>query len=149
MTNPQLETRVRAKLARDPRIPVPVEIAVLADGGIVRLRGTVGSFRQRRVAVEDAESVRGVYEVLDDLNVRLENNARRVDDELRGAALQTLIWDAGVPSDAIDVKVTNGCVTLKGEVDDQFQSDAAFNDVASLQGVVGLTNEIIVVNPRR
>jgi osmotically-inducible protein OsmY len=53
-------------------------------------------------------AVRGVYEVLDDLNVRLENNARRVDDDLRGAALQTLIWDAEVRSDAIDVKVTNG-----------------------------------------
>ena len=34
-----------------------------------------------------------------------------------------------------------------GEVDYQFESDAAFNDVASMRGVVGLTNDIKVANP--
>jgi len=76
MTNRQLEADVRRRLERDPRIPAPVEIAVLGDGGIVRLRGTVGSFGQRRAAVEDATSTRGVYEVMDDLNLRLENSPR-------------------------------------------------------------------------
>jgi osmotically-inducible protein OsmY len=149
MTNRQLEADVRRRLERDPRIPAPVEIAVLADGGIVRLRGTVGGFGQRRAAVEDATSTRGVYEVMDDLNVRLENHDRRLDYELRGAVLQTLIWDAEVPSDAIDVKVADGWVTLKGDVDSQLQSDAAFNDVASMRGVVGLTNQIRVVGSGR
>jgi osmotically-inducible protein OsmY len=109
---------VRWKLERDPRI-APGEIAVLGDGGILRLRG---SFRQRRAAVEDATSIRGVYEVIDDLNVRLENHDRRLDDELRGAALQTLIWDSEVPSDEIDVKVSDGWVTVPGDVDYQFQA---------------------------
>ncbi|HUA48549.1 MAG TPA: BON domain-containing protein [Solirubrobacteraceae bacterium] len=149
MTNPQLEADVRWKLERDPRIPAPGEIAVLGDGGILRLRGTVGSFRQRRAAVEDATSIRGVYEVIDDLNVRLEDHDRRLDDELRGVALQTLIWDSEVPSDEIDVNVADGWVTVRGDVDYQFQSDAAFNDIASMRGVVGLTNEIRVVNPGR
>jgi osmotically-inducible protein OsmY len=149
MTNRQLEADVRRRLERDPRIPAPVEIAVLADGGIVRLRGTVGSFGQRRAAVEDATSTRGVYEVMGDLNVRLENQDRRLDHELRGAVLQTLIWDAEVPSDAIGVKVADGWVTLKGDVDSQLQSDAAFNDVASMRGVVGLTNQIRVVGSGR
>ena len=57
---------------------------------------------------------------------------RRRDDEVRGAALQTLIWDVDVPSDAIEVKVSDGWVTLTGEVDYQYQSDAAYDDVASL-----------------
>ena len=63
--------------------------------------------------------------------------------------LETLIWDAEVPSDAIDVKVADGWVTLKGDVDSQLQSDAAFNDVASMRGVVGLTNQIRVVGSGR
>jgi osmotically-inducible protein OsmY len=87
--------------------------------------------------------------VIDDLNVRLENQDRRLDDELRGAALQTLIWDSEVPSDGIDVKVSDGWVTVRGDVDYQFQSDAAFNDIASMRGVVGPTNEVKVVNPVR
>ena len=57
MTSPQLEADVWRKLERDPRI----------------------------AAFEDAMSVRGVYEVLDVLNVRLENHDRRLDDERRGA----------------------------------------------------------------
>ena len=47
--------------------------------------------------------------------------------------------------DGIDVKVTDGWVTLKGEVRHQFESDAAFDDVARLEGVGGITNEIRVV----
>ena len=143
--NPQLEADVRATLNRDRRVPHPTEIAILGDGGIVRLRGTVGSFRQLRAAVEDAESVSGVYEVIDDLKVRLQDRDRRHDDEIRGAALQMLIWDAEMPSDAVDVKVHGGWVTLTGEVDHQHQSDAAFTDVASMCGVVGITNEIKVI----
>jgi len=55
------------------------------------------------------------------------------------------MWDVEVPSDLIDVKVKDGWVTLTGEVGYQFESDAAFDDVASLFGVVGITNEIKVV----
>jgi osmotically-inducible protein OsmY len=38
-------------------------------------------------------------------------------------------------------------VTLKGDVDFQFQSDAAYDDVANLFGVIGITNEIKVIIP--
>ena len=130
----------------DPRIPSPVEIAVSADGGAVTLRGTVESFSQRRAAVHDARNVDGVYEVDDQLKVNLEGADRREDDEIRGVALQALIWDTEVPSDLVDVKVEDGWITLKGDVSYQFQSDAAYDDVASLYGVYGVTNEI-KVNP--
>ena len=39
----------------------------------------------------------------------------------------------------------NGWVTLKGEVDHQYQSDIAFDHVASLYGVTGVTNDIETV----
>jgi osmotically-inducible protein OsmY len=67
-------------------------------------------------------------------NARLENHDRRLDDQLRGAELQALIWDSEVPSDGIDVKVAHGWVTLAGDLDYQFQSDAAFNDIVSPRG---------------
>ena len=57
----------------------------------------------------------------------------------RGHALQRLIWDSEVPGDYLDVHVEDGWVTLKGDVDFQFQSDAAFDDVAHLHGVTGVT----------
>jgi osmotically-inducible protein OsmY len=142
-----LEDQVIASLTFDPRIPDPIEIAVAADGDTVTLRGTVESFRQRRAAAEDARQVTGVYDVDNQLKVSLLGPDRREDDEIRGTALQFLTWDVEVPSDSIDVDVSDGWVTLKGDVSYQFQSNAAYDDVASMYGVYGITNEIRVTNP--
>jgi osmotically-inducible protein OsmY len=120
---------------------------VSGDGGTVTLRGTVESFAQRRAAVQDAEETEGVYEVDDQLVVDLLGDYRREDDEIRGIALQFLTWDIEVPVESIDVRVDDGWVTLSGEVDFQFESDAAFDDVAGLYGVVGITDEITVSTP--
>ena len=140
----QLESRVRSALELEPRISNPVDVAVSAVSGTVTLLGTVPSFAQRRAAVDAARRVGGVHHVVDELEVKLFADDRS-DDELRGAALQALISDVEVPSDHVDVEVTSGWVTLKGEVRHQFQSDAAFEDVARIQGVGGITNKIAVV----
>ena len=138
---------MRAEIVLDPRIPDAGEIAISTYEGAVTLRGTVGSFAQRRAAVADARKVQGVYDVYDEVEVRLLNDNRRDDAEIRGAALQMLMWDVEIPADLLDVHVTDGWVTLKGDVDFQYQSDDAFDDVASLMGVVGVTNEIRVTTP--
>jgi len=147
LTDTSLTDAVIANLDLDPRIPDSLEIAVAADDGIVSLRGTVESFSQRRATAQDARKVDGVYDVDNQLKVSLTGANRREDDEIRGAALQGLIWDVDVPSDFVDVKVDDGWVTLKGDVSYQFESDAAYDDVASLYGVLGVTNEIVVSNP--
>ncbi len=144
LTDEQLEERVRLALEREPRIANPRDVAIWVAAGNATLRGTVPSFKERRACVEAARKVRGVKHVVDELTVKWFGD-QRSDDELRGVALQTLIWDVEVPHDGIDVKVTDGWVTLKGEVRHQFESDAAFDDVARLEGVGGITNEIRVV----
>jgi osmotically-inducible protein OsmY len=146
-TTTQIEADVRAEIILDPRIPDPDEIAIWTSDGAVTLRGTVGSFAQRRAAVADARKIQGVYDVYDELEVRLLNDYRREDADIRGAALQMLMWDVEIPAEMLDVHVTDGWVTLKGDVDFQYQSDDAFDDVASLMGVVGVTNEIRVTTP--
>jgi osmotically-inducible protein OsmY len=142
LTDNSLEDAVINSLALDPRIPDSNDIAVSADDEMVVLRGSVESFGQRRAAVQDARKVEGVVDVDDQLKVDLLDADRREDDEIRGVALQALIWDTEVPSDAIDVKVQDGWITLKGDVTYQFQSDAAYDDLATLYGVYGVTNEI-------
>jgi osmotically-inducible protein OsmY len=145
--NSPLERGVIARLEDDPRIADSAEIAVVGDGGIITLRGTVERFSQRRAAERDALGVDGVSEVINHLKVNLPGTDRREDDEIRGAALQNLLWDAEVPFDAIDVKVRDGRLTLTGGVSFRFQSDAAYDDVSRLYGVAGVTNEIKVTNP--
>ena len=143
-TDTPLADAVIVNLDLDPRIPDSLEIAVAEDDGIITLRGTVESFSQRRAAAQDAKNVDGVYDLDNQLRVSLTGADRREDDEIRGAALQNLIWDVDVPSDFVDIKVNDGWVTLKGDVSYQFQSDATYDDVANLYGVLGVTNEIKV-----
>jgi osmotically-inducible protein OsmY len=147
LTDTPLADAVIANIEDDPRIPDSLEIAVAANDGVVTLRGTVESFSQRRAAGQDAKLLAGAYDVDNQLKVNLIGANRRDDDEIRGAALQNLVWDVEVPSDFVDVKVHDGWVTLKGDVSYQFESDAAYDDVASLYGVLGVTNEITVSNP--
>ena len=143
MTDQNIAAEIRARLARDPRIHHPREVAVSARAGAVMLRGTVRSLHQRRAAAEIARSVRGVRTVDDEL--RVDPRDRWQDDEVRGAALQALMSDDRVPADRVDVRVASGWLTLSGSVKRQSQSDAAFEVVSRIAGVGGITNRIEVV----
>ena len=144
----ELEENVKAALARDPRLKHPRAVAVLARARVVTLRGTVESFPQRHAAVEDAHGVAGVDAVYEELNVRPFPHDPN-DDEMRGAALQLLIRDTRIRDTEIDVEVTDRWVTLNGEVRHQDESDAAFEDVAQLEGIGGITNAVQVVTAPR
>jgi osmotically-inducible protein OsmY len=139
-----IEADIITELELDPRLPAPGEVAVEVGPSSVTLRGTVGSFAQRRAAVVDARRAGDGRDIFDELNVRPLDDWAREDAEIRGAALQRIMWDVELPSESIDVKVMDGWVTLKGDVAYQFQSDDAFDNVASLYGVLGITNEIRV-----
>ena len=108
------------------------------------LRGTVGTFGQERAAVADTRRTRGVNDVYDELEVRLLDSDRRIDAEIRGAALQRLMEDPMLDADYLDVDVKDGWVTLTGDADRQFQSDKAFDHMTSVRGVTGVTNKIRV-----
>jgi osmotically-inducible protein OsmY len=142
MSNRNVVEEIRAALDRDSRIAHAVEIAVGDREGIVTLRGTVSSPRQRQAAVEIAKSVPGVQSVNDGL--RIDPRDHTLDDEIRGAALQALLSDDAVP-ERVDADVANGWLTLKGEVKHQRESDAAFDAVSGITGVGGITNRIVVV----
>lgn len=148
-TKISIEDDLRTLLDADPRLPYPEQVAVSAEGDEVTLRGAVGSFSQRRAAVSDGHRVAGVKYVFDQLEVRLMRESRRTDAVLRGVALQALAWDHEAPTESIDADVADGWVTLSGDVSYQFESDAAYQAIAVLSGVVGVTNEIKVVNPLR
>lgn len=146
-TDTAIEDAVRESLDYDPRIPDPDGIAVAVADGTAIMRGTVGSFRQRRAAVANARATDGVYDVDDQIEVRLLDADRREDADIRGMALQILMRDTDVPADLVDVKVNRGWVRLTGEVGYQFESDAAYDAVTGLVGVYGVTNEIKVLDP--
>jgi osmotically-inducible protein OsmY len=134
---------IRTMLERDDRFPHPAEVAVSERHGTVTLRGSVGSFHQRRAAVNIARSIRGVLIVEDELWV--DPRDRWQDNEIRGAALQALMSNPEIPAHQIDVAVSSAWLTLKGEVKHQYENDTAFEEIRRLPGVGGITNEIKVI----
>src|SRR3954449_11960098 len=110
MNDQELVANVIDELFWDPKIETE-SIAVSAADGVVTLRGTVGSFRQKREAKKAAERVWGVLSVDNELDVELMGEQRREDADLRGDVLQALMLGSlGLTS--VDAWGQDGVVTL-------------------------------------
>ena len=144
MTNDDLQLDVAAELSWDPKVDSRA-IAVAADDGAVTLRGTVGSFREKREATKAAARVYGVTDVSDQLHVQLLNGSKRDDAGVRGDVLQALRLDRLVPT-SVDAKVRDGVVTLTGTAQWQYQRDEAEFLAASVPGVFGVQNDVTLTS---
>jgi len=144
MTNDDLQLDVAAELSWDPKVDSRA-IAVAADDGAVTLRGTVGSFREKREAAKAAARVYGVTDVSDQLHVQLLNGSKRDDAGVRGDVLQALRLDRLVPT-SVDAKVRDGVVTLTGTAQWQYQRDEAEFLAASVPGVFGVQNDVTLTS---
>jgi osmotically-inducible protein OsmY len=145
-TDEQIQKDVLSELKYDPRLE-PSEIGVAAKNGVVTLTGWVDSYTKRWAAEEAAHRVRGVKAVANDVEVRLPSSSERTDADIAAAAVRALEWDAFLSPEKIDVTVSKGWVTLKGEVEWQFQRQDAERVVRRLTGVKGVTN-LISIKPR-
>lgn len=146
MSNEQLVRSVTDELAWDPKVHGHA-VVVAADDGAVTLRGTVGSFRERREAKKAAERVHGVTSVTDKLSVTLGmSDAGRDDAELRADVLQAMMLDAAIPA-TVDAAVYGGFVTLKGTAEWQYQREEAESVAANIRGVTDVDNEIELTGP--
>jgi osmotically-inducible protein OsmY len=145
MSNHDLQRYVSEELHWDPKIDDSA-IAVSAEDGVVTLRGTLGSFREKREAKKDAQRVYGVKSVENELQVRILNEDRRADADLRGDVLQALMLDSIVPS-TIDAKADNGKVTLSGTANWRFQRDEAESVASNIRGVISIENDVDLVPP--
>ena len=140
-----LTADVSDELFWDPKVD-NTAIAVSADDGTVTLRGTVGSLREKLEAKKAAERVYGVISVDNDLQVKLMNDAKRGDAEVRGDVLQALMLDSLVPS-TVDAKVDDGLVTLTGSANWQYQRDEAEFVASNIVGTLDVVDEIDLQYP--
>jgi osmotically-inducible protein OsmY len=141
----QIQADVLDELKWDPRLQVN-EIGVAVKDGIVTLAGWVDSYIKKLAAEEAAHRVRGVKAVVNGIEVRLPGSAERTDLDLARAVVEALRWDAAIPAGKIDVTVSQGWVTLKGEVDYGYQKRDAERVVQRISGVKGVIN-LITVRP--
>jgi osmotically-inducible protein OsmY len=143
-TDQEIQKDVLDELRWDATVQ-PNEIGVSVKDAVVTLTGWVDSYLKKWSAEEAAHRVPGVKAVANDIEVKLATE--RTDADLAEAAVHALEWDAAIPSEKVKVTVSKGWVTLRGEVEWQFQRQDAERVVRRLTGVKGVTN-LITVKPR-
>lgn len=143
-TDEEIQKDVLAELKWDAQVQ-PNEIGVSVKDGVVTLTGWVDSYLKKWSAEDATRRVAGVKAVANDIEIRLANE--RTDTDIAAAAVRALEWDAAVPADKIQVTVSKGWVTLRGDVEWQYQREDAERVVRRLSGVKGVTN-LIVVKPK-
>jgi osmotically-inducible protein OsmY len=141
----EIQRAVLEELRWDMRVQ-PNEVGVAVKDGIVTLTGWVDSYLKKMAAEEVTHRVHGVKAVVNDIEVRLPGSAERTDADLAAAVVNALRWHAGIPAGKIDVTVSQGWVTLKGEVDYAFQKTDAERAIRYLSGIRGVAN-LIEVRP--
>ncbi|MEO7111194.1 MAG: BON domain-containing protein [Polyangiaceae bacterium] len=139
-TDMQLKEDIEAELLWDPKVNA-AQIGVSVDKGAVTLTGAVDSFPIKWAAEDAVKRVAHVRSVAEELTVKILGEHKRTDTEIAQTALEALRWDVWVPK-TVKASIRQGHVTLQGEVEWNYQREAAERAVRSLAGVTGISNSI-------
>jgi osmotically-inducible protein OsmY len=146
-TEEDIQREVQLELKWDARVN-PNEVGVGVKNGVVTLGGWVDSFSKKWAAERAALRVRGVRAAVNEIEVRIDPANQLTDVGIAEAVNRALELDSLVPDDAVKVSVSGGWITLRGEVDWEYERREAERVVRNLVGVKGVTN-FITVRPRR
>ena len=137
-----LESDVKEELGWDRRID-DSRIVVKAKDGRVNLSGTVATYFEATAASDDAWSVGGVKSVDNELLVGLVGDAI-ADVDIEDDIATAFAGDRLVPVGSVSASVTDGWVSLTGEVRHHYQRRAAEDAARKVDGVLGITNKVAI-----
>ena len=125
------------QILRDDPATNPFDITVTVSEGTVTLAGTVDSWVERKLCEDDAKEVKGVSAVMDTITVNYPE--QRPDSEIKADIERRLEIDPRVNELSIVVAVTDGMVTLSGQVGSAGEKTRALMDcwVEGTQAVNG------------
>src|SRR4051812_26238641 len=121
-TDEQIQRDVLAELQWDSRVQAH-EVGVSVNRGIVTLSGHVDSYYKKWAAEEAALRVRGAGAVANELEIRLSSSSERTDEEIAAAAVRAIEADALLGGKNVLIAVDAGWITVRGEVDWNFQKE--------------------------
>lgn len=123
------------------------DIGVAVKDGVATLTGFVRSYTQKYQAERDAKRVAGVLAVANDIEVRLPVIDQKPDPELAREATQEIKTELPYSYSLIKAIVSDGWVTLEGDVEWNYQRERAEAAVRRVKGVKGVSN-FIVLKPK-
>jgi osmotically-inducible protein OsmY len=139
----ELKRDVEAELRWDHDID-PSDIGVAVKDGVVTLTGFVRSYMQKYDAERDAKRVAGVRAVANDLEVRLPVIHQKPDPDIAREVAQEIESELPYSYKLIKAVVSNGWVTLEGDVEWNYQKERAEAAARRVKGVKGITNFIMI-----
>lgn len=139
--DPEIRNDVVRALTRDVWVDAS-RLQVRVDEGVVYLSGTVEDATSKSAAEEDAWSIRGVTEVVNDIAVIPASAV--LDDDIARDVKQELERTLKIKPDQIHVDVRDGVVHLKGSVSTVSQRWVAEDLARWIPGVVDVMNELSV-----
>jgi len=142
-TDSELKQDVENELQWEPSVN-EAHIGVSVKCGVVTLSGHVSTYGEKFAAEKATKRVYGVKAVADELDVKLPGSSVITDGDIAQACLGALKTNTMVPHTKINILVDSGWITLEGEVEWQYQKEAALNSVRHLSGVTGVSDKITV-----
>jgi osmotically-inducible protein OsmY len=142
-TDSQLQLDVMAELKWEPSVH-STRLGVEVREGVVTLAGHVDSYLEKWEAERAAMRVCGVKALVVEVDVKLPALCQRGDEDIARAARNALEWMTSSNPDAVKVLVEDGWLTLSGDVDWQYQKQAAADVTRHLMGVTGVSNQIAI-----
>jgi osmotically-inducible protein OsmY len=137
---------VEEELRWDPDID-PSDIGVAVKNGVVTLSGFVRSYTQKYQAERDAKRVEGVMAVANDLEVRLPAIHQKPDPEIAREVVEEIKSELPYSHSLIKAVVSNGWVTLEGDVEWNYQRERAEAAVRRVKGIKGVSN-FVTIKPK-
>lgn len=139
----EIKEQVLRELKWDSRIGW-AQIGVAVTAGLVVLSGEVNTYAKKLAAQQAAHRVAGVLDVGNEIEVRPAGTFVRTDSQIARAVRHTLEWNVLVPDECITSTVSDGWVTLEGNVTLWREREDAERAVLQLAGVIGVINKIAV-----
>jgi osmotically-inducible protein OsmY len=140
-TDSDIKRDVEQELRWDADIDA-TDIGVTVKDGVVTLTGFVRSYTQKWQAERDAKRVAGVVGVANDIEVRIASFDQKPDPEIARDAISALKNELPYSASRIKVVVSNGWITLEGDLEWYFQKQRAEEAVRRVKGVKGVINAI-------
>ncbi len=140
-TDDEIQSAVEDRLAFDPDIDV-LDTWVQVTAGVVTLEGSVDAYWKKRHAEDIAAAVRGVTAIENRLAIVPTRDY--TDQEIAADITAALERNVLVDPEEVNIRVSDGVVTLTGTVDGWAARRAAANSARNTAGVRNLRDKIAV-----
>jgi len=141
--NESLQKDVQDAIKWEPLLQA-AEIGVTAKDGIITLTGIVDSYAKKIEAENAAKNVVGVKAVVEKIEIKYMGSPQKDDREIAAAIVNAYKWNREIPKDTVKVEVEDGWVTLDGEIQWNYQKEAANLSASKIIGVKGVNNKITI-----